>query len=202
MDRHGADTCRLSAPWICASTVRACRRARGRTAHRVSEAGCNRSGAATLREPRVSHGAGRGTLVAAWGFGGAQATRSRAACGPVGRHGSGGLRGGPISIVPGAERTERGFRVQRRVRLSSPWRQSLLRRAVRRSKRGGGARFAGGVHARGRAVRLFLGLFGTDFRKRGTRGCLRQPRLARMVRGAPCAGREDWIYGIAGFELG
>ena len=33
-------------------------------------------------------------------------------------------------------------------------------------------------------------------------GFLRQRRLVRMVRGAPCAGREDWIYGIAGFELG
>src|ERR1017187_1457477 len=107
MGRHGADTCRLSAPWIGASTARACRRARGPTAHRVSEAGCNRSGAATLREPRVSHGAGGGTLVAAWGFGGAEATRSRAACGAIGRHGSGGLWGGPVSIAPGAERTDR-----------------------------------------------------------------------------------------------
>src|ERR1035441_1869860 len=37
MGRHGADASRLSAPWICASTARACRRARGRTAHRVSD---------------------------------------------------------------------------------------------------------------------------------------------------------------------
>ena len=31
-----------------------------------------------------------------------------------------------------------------------------------------------------------------------------EPRreLIRMVRGASCDGREEWIYGIAGFELG
>jgi hypothetical protein len=27
-------------------------------------------------------------------------------------------------------------------------------------------------------------------------------KLVRMARGAPCHGRDEWIYGIAGFELG
>lgn len=27
-------------------------------------------------------------------------------------------------------------------------------------------------------------------------------KLVRMTRGAPCSGRDEWVYGIAGFELG